>query len=76
MRTRDAGCHSTEGNHSGAETDRCHSCHTEEEVKRRGIETPAIIVVGKVCDLADKFAWYEKLPLAGYKVLVTRPRET
>lgn len=48
----------------------------EEEVKRQGIETPAIIVVGEVCSLADTFGWYEKLPLAGYKVLVTRPRET
>lgn len=47
----------------------------EEEVKRQGIETPAIIVVGKVCALADEFAWYEKLPLMGCKVLVTRPRE-
>ena len=25
--------------------------------------------------LADRFAWYEKLPLAGWKVLVTRPRQ-
>ena len=47
-----------------------------EEVKKQGIETPAIIVVGKVCALADEFAWYEKLPLFGCKVLVTRPKET
>ena len=47
----------------------------EEEVKRQGIETPAIIVVGKVCTLAEKFAWYEELPLSGWKVLVTRPKE-
>ena len=46
----------------------------EEEVKRQGVETPAIIVVGRVCELADRFAWYEQLPLAGWKVLVTRPR--
>lgn len=45
------------------------------EVDRRGIETPAIIVVGKVCALSEEFAWYEELPLSGYKVLVTRPRE-
>ena len=25
--------------------------------------------------MADTFGWYEKLPLAGYKVLVTRPKE-
>ena len=45
-----------------------------EEVDRQGIETPAIIVVGRVCALADDFGWYEKLPLMGCKVLVTRPR--
>ena len=47
----------------------------EEEAARAGIGTPAIIVVGRVCSLAEEFAWYEKLPLAGCKVLVTRPRE-
>lgn len=46
----------------------------KEEVERQGIETPAIIVVGKVCKLADEFCWYERLPLAGWKVLVTRPK--
>ena len=47
----------------------------KEEVDRQGIETPAIIVVGGVCEVADRFGWYEKLPLAGCKVLVTRPKE-
>lgn len=47
----------------------------EEEVRVRGIQTPAIIVVGKVCELADDFAWYENLPLGGKKILVTRPKE-
>ena len=47
----------------------------KEEVDRHGIETPAIIVVGGVCEVADRFGWYEKLPLAGCKVLVTRPKE-
>lgn len=46
----------------------------EEEAARQGVETPAIIIVGKVCRLADEFAWYEKLPLAGNRVIVTRPR--
>lgn len=47
----------------------------EAEVKARGIETPAIIVVGPVCELAEEFEWYEKLPLGGKKILVTRPKE-
>jgi len=45
------------------------------EAKQQGIGAPAIIIAGKVCELADKLNWYEKLPLAGYKVLVTRPRD-
>ena len=44
-------------------------------MERQGVETPAIIVVGRVCSLAQEFAWYEDLPLAGNKILVTRPRE-
>lgn len=39
-----------------------------------GIEPPAIIVVGRVCALGRKFAWREKLPLFGCRVVVTRPR--
>ena len=34
-----------------------------------------MIVVGKVCALADRFAWYEELPLAGRRIVVTRPKE-
>ena len=39
------------------------------------VRTPAVIVVGQVCALAEDFAWYEKRPLAGVRVLVTRPKE-
>lgn len=46
-----------------------------EEVRRQGVETPAIIVVGEVCRLAEAFSWQEKKPLFGKKILVTRPRE-
>ena len=46
-----------------------------EEAAKAKIAAPAIIVVGGVCALADQFAWYEKLPLAGCKVVVTRPAE-
>ncbi|MBQ8963411.1 MAG: uroporphyrinogen-III C-methyltransferase, partial [Clostridia bacterium] len=37
------------------------------------VQTPAIIVVGRVCALAETFGWAEKRPLAGVRVLVTRP---
>lgn len=47
----------------------------QEETERQGVETPAIIVVGKVCALAEEFDWYGELPLAGRKILVTRPKE-
>ncbi len=45
------------------------------ECERRQVRTPAIILVGAVCALADTFSWYERLPLAGVRVLLTRPRE-
>ena len=47
----------------------------EREAGRREILTPAIIVVGKVVSLGEKFAWYERLPLFGRKYIVTRPKE-
>ena len=47
----------------------------KEEADRANIQAPAIIVVGKVCALAEKFYWYERLPLAGLRVVVTRPKE-
>lgn len=46
----------------------------EEKVKERGVVTPAIIVVGRVCALKEQFSWYEKLPLSGCRVVVTRPK--
>ncbi|WP_209341306.1 uroporphyrinogen-III C-methyltransferase [Flavonifractor sp. AGMB03687] len=39
------------------------------------VESPAVIVVGKVCALAEDFDWFDKLPLKGRRVVVTRPRE-
>jgi uroporphyrinogen III methyltransferase/synthase len=45
------------------------------EATNSNIKSPAIIVVGKVCSLSDKFAWYEKNTLSGCKVIVTRPKE-
>ena len=46
-----------------------------EAVARHGAITPAIIVVGEVCALADEFSWAEKRVLGGVRVFVTRPKE-
>ena len=39
------------------------------------IQTPAIIVVGKVCSLAEEFHWAEDRPLGRLKIMVTRPKD-
>ena len=40
-----------------------------------GFVSPSTIIVGPVCALADKFDWFDRLPLKGRRILVTRPRE-
>ena len=39
------------------------------------VESPAVIVVGSVCALAEQFDWFDSLPLKGKTVVVTRPKE-
>ncbi len=45
------------------------------DAAERGFKAPSIIVVGGVCSLHDKLAWFEKKPLLGKGVVVTRARE-
>lgn len=45
-----------------------------EEARTAGIGRPAILVIGKVCPLAEKFHWAEDRPLGTKKIAVTRPR--
>ncbi len=42
--------------------------------KAKNIKPPAIIVVGKVVALRKKLNWFEKKPLFGKRILITRPR--
>ncbi len=44
-------------------------------VRDEGIKPPAIIVVGEVVSLRDALNWYERRPLFGRRILVTRARE-
>lgn len=43
------------------------------KVKIAGITHPAIITIGKVVDLRKDLNWFEKKPLFGKKILITRP---
>ena len=46
----------------------------EEIVKKENIQPPCITVVGKVVDLHPELNWFERLPLYGKKIVVTRSR--
>ena len=43
-------------------------------VRERGLGPPAIVIVGEVVRLRDKLAWFDRRPLFGKTVLVTRSR--
>lgn len=45
------------------------------DAEKRAFAAPSIIIVGGVCSLAGKLAWFEKKPLLGKGVVVTRARE-
>ena len=46
-----------------------------QKTQEAGLENPAVVVVGEVVSLRDDLNWFEKKPLFGLKVLVTRPSE-
>ncbi|NOY78543.1 MAG: uroporphyrinogen-III C-methyltransferase [Calditrichaeota bacterium] len=45
-----------------------------EKVREAKMTPPALIVVGEVIRLRSKLAWFERLPLAGTRIVVTRAR--
>jgi uroporphyrinogen III methyltransferase/synthase len=44
-------------------------------VKIQGLTNPAIIIVGEVVSLREKLQWFEKKPLFGKRIIVTRARD-
>lgn len=44
------------------------------EVKAEGFTNPSIIIVGEVVTLREKLQWFEKKPLFGQRIVVTRAR--
>jgi uroporphyrinogen III methyltransferase/synthase len=45
------------------------------QIIARGLKPPATIIVGEVVRLREKLNWFEKLPLFGQRVVLTRARE-
>src|SRR5215469_16009403 len=43
-------------------------------IAQRGMKPPATIVVGEVVKLREKLDWFERLPLFGTRIVVTRAR--
>lgn len=43
-------------------------------VRKAGLQSPALIVVGRVCKLSDALDWFTPLPLHGKTIVVTRPK--
>lgn len=43
-------------------------------VREEGLAAPALILIGAVVSLRQELAWFERRPLFGRRVLVTRPR--
>ncbi len=41
-------------------------------VEEKGIRPPAVMVVGNVVSLRERLRWYEKKPLFGHRILITR----
>lgn len=46
-----------------------------EKSREAGLKSPCIIVVGDVVSLNEKLSWYEKKPLFGLNICITRSRE-
>ncbi|MCK5163579.1 MAG: uroporphyrinogen-III C-methyltransferase [Desulfobacula sp.] len=45
-----------------------------ERVKETRLKSPAIIIIGHVVSLRDELAWFDKRPLFGKRIVITRAR--
>jgi uroporphyrinogen III methyltransferase / synthase len=43
--------------------------------RTQGLKAPALILIGPIVELRSQLQWFEKRPLFGKKILITRPRE-
>ncbi len=43
-------------------------------IEDAGLKPPALVIVGDVVALRDRIDWFERLPLFGRRIVITRPR--
>tara|TARA_B100000579_G_scaffold244002_1_gene200246 strand:+ start:11380 stop:12894 length:1515 start_codon:yes stop_codon:yes gene_type:complete len=46
-----------------------------DEIKKNNIKSPSIIIIGDICRIRTKLNWFEKRPLFGKNIIVTRARK-
>ena len=46
-----------------------------EKVREARLQSPCIIVIGEVVNFHQQFVWYEKKPLFGFNICITRSKE-
>jgi uroporphyrinogen III methyltransferase / synthase len=46
-----------------------------DRIKEAGLKPPATVIIGEVVALREKIEWFEKLPLFGQKIVVTRAED-
>jgi uroporphyrinogen III methyltransferase/synthase len=46
-----------------------------QDAQAKGMKAPAVLVVGAVASLHERLGWFEKKPLFGKRILITRGRE-
>ncbi len=50
-------------------------CDVENMIATNNICSPAVFVVGKVCELSEKFDWFSNKPLRNKDIIVTQPKK-
>lgn len=58
----------------GQQTIRCRLDEVPQRLKQHGLRPPAVVIVGQVALSDHSLTWFERRPLFGQTVLVTRPR--